>query len=133
MDERYGPDGLQLNPSSHEIDPDENYAGDVIGTASDFDYQLMSWWVHALTNRLLVFPPSGALSFPKLVRLQWHALGWSNFMLSGLAPFMMGHVVSPEIWAGKLLYLLDRAVFSSVSSKKWRDAYDEARFIIAGG
>jgi hypothetical protein len=133
VDEIYGPDGLPYHDSTHEINPEENDIGDYIGTLSDFDYQFMSWWIHALTNRLLVFPSVGGLSFLELVKLQWRGLGWSGFLFSGLTPFMMGHIVSPEIWTGKLLYLLDRAVFSCVSSKKWRDAYDDARFIIAGG
>ena len=132
-----GPDGNVL-PSSHEIDPNENEAGDLIGTAADFDYQFMSWWVHALTNRLLVFTPSssneeGALSFREVVRMQWRALGWRDFMFAGLGPFMLGHIVSPELWTSKILYLSDRAVMSSVSSKKWRDTYESLRFVVAGG
>ena len=120
------------NNEGHEVDPDENEAGDFIGTAADFDYQFLSWWVHALTNRLLVFPPSDGLSFRDVVRMQWRGLGWREFMFGGLSPFMLGHVVSPELWTGKILYVIDRAVLSSVSSRKWRDWYENVRFAIAG-
>ena len=132
VEDLYGPDGQQYQALNHEVDPEENEIGEKIGNAADLDYQLMSWWLHALTNRLLVYPPMEDLSFLELVRLQWRALGWRDFTFAGLAPFMLGHVVSPEIWMSKLLYFMDRAVMSSVSSRKWRDTYEQARFLIAG-
>lgn len=124
--------GTQFDADSHEIDPDENDAGDLLGTAADFEYQILSWWIHAFTNRLLVFPPSRDVSFRELVRLHWRSLGSGNFMFGGIWSFWVGHLVSPELWTGKILYLMERAIMSSVSSKKWRDAYSKVDHLIAG-
>lgn len=134
VDEIFGSDHVHFDVSKgQEIDTEENDAGDLLATVADFEYQFLSWWIHAFTNRLLVFPPVDGLSFRELLRLHWRSLGWQNFINAGIWPFMLGHLVSPEIWTGKILYLMERAIMSSVSSKKWRDAYDKVDYIVAGG
>jgi hypothetical protein len=125
-------DGLDYRESGHTVDPDEDAAGDFIGNAADFDFQFISWWIHAFTNRLLVFPPTSDISFVDLVQLQWRVLGWRNFMFAGLPSFMLSHVVNPEMWTSFILYFLDRAVMASVSSRGRREAYERVRFVIAG-
>jgi hypothetical protein len=124
--------GTQFGANSHEIDPDENDAGDLLGTVADFEYQLLSWWIHSITDRLLVFPPSADVSFRELVRLHWRSLGPGNFMFGGIWSFWLGHFVSPELWTSKILYLIERGIMSSVSSRKWRDAYNKVDYLIAG-
>jgi len=119
--------------TSHEIDPDENEAGEFIGNAADLDYQFISWWIHALTNRLLVFFPKDGIPFPEILKLQWRALGWRDFTSAGLSPFMLGHIVSPELWTTNVLYFVDRAIISSISSRRWRNTYDSMRPFVAGG
>jgi hypothetical protein len=107
-------------------------AGGYVGNAADFDYQFLSWWIHALTNRLLVLPPVGDKSFSDIVLLHWRTLGWRDFMFAGLPSFMLSHVVNPEMWTSFILYFLDRAVIAHVSSRERREAYERARFGIAG-
>jgi len=111
----------------HGIDPDEESAGDLVGNAADLDYQLSSWWIHAFTNRLLVFPPSEDISFLDLMKLHYKTLGWKDFIQAGLPSFLLSHVVNPEMWTQYIVYRLDRAIIASVSSKQWRDTYNRAK------
>ena len=48
--------GGDLDAHGNGADAEENTVGDMIGNAADFDYQCLSWWIHAFTNRLLVRP-----------------------------------------------------------------------------
>jgi hypothetical protein len=132
--DRFDHDGGVYPASGHEVDPDEDEAGDIIGTVADFDYQFLSWWIHALTNRLLVFPPTRDTSFVGIVQLQWRVLGWRRFLFAGLPSFMTSHVVNPELWTQFILNnVFDRAVIAYVSSRQRREAYENIyRPILAG-
>ncbi|KIW03290.1 uncharacterized protein PV09_05503 [Verruconis gallopava] len=112
---------------------EEDDVGWKVGLTADIDYQLISWWIHALTNRLLVFFPTENISFVEVVRLHRLAMGMHSFMFAGLPSFMLGHLMSPEILTSLALDYLDREIWARVSSRRRREAYVRYRFIFAVG
>jgi hypothetical protein len=53
--ERNAPESsLGSNSLLNQASEDENLIGEQIGYAADVDNYLLTWWIHAFTNRLLV-------------------------------------------------------------------------------
>lgn len=124
---------LDSGLTNEYFDPDERLAGELLGDAADFDYQLLTWWLHSMTNRLLVFSPVKDISFMNILRVHLDAMGRTDFLTAGLSSFLLSHIVNPEMWTQWAVYALDRAIFASISSKKWRDVYGRNRALISTG
>ncbi|KAF2429838.1 hypothetical protein EJ08DRAFT_650067 [Tothia fuscella] len=131
------PEALEeLGGASHDqikvASDEENAMGEKIGWAADIDNQFLSWWIHAFTNRLLVFAPSIDSSFVNITKIHYDTLGFRDFFFAGLPAFIFSSLVNPEIWTYQVATRIDRFVWATFISRKQRIMYGRIRPYLLG-